>query len=69
MSKATVVIQADHPGLAFTDGHARYTGVCPACQEATVIDRNVAKCGVCGVEFTACIVRPYLREPYLLLRF
>jgi len=69
--KATAIIPADSPLLAWDVTGAVYQGPCPACQEITVVNRNIAKCDNkdCGRELTAKIVRPPLAERYMRITF
>lgn len=71
--RASVVIPTGSPLITFTDGGAIYDGPCPAASHGQVhlvtIARNAAKCGVCGTEFTAQIIRPLLAAAYLRLQF
>ena len=68
-NRAHAIITTDHPGLTFHNGHATYRGLCPACQQETVVDRNVTKCAACGRELIARIIRLYHKEPVLQIEF
>jgi len=67
--KATAIIPWDSPLLAWDVTGAVYQGPCPACQEITVVNRNIDLCERCGRELTAKIVRPPLAERYMRITF
>lgn len=67
--KATVIIPADSQLLAWDVTGAVYQGPCPACQETTVVNRNIDLCEHCNRELTASIVRPRGEDRYMRITF